>query len=216
MTKYNLNKDYFNSIDTEHKAYWLGYILADGHVMHKKTEANRRYYLMIQSIDEWFCNNIKLALNSTHPVKTVGKGGFEGSKTNYRITFTSKALAAVLITYKEAMTIPSIDSSLIHHFVRGFFDGDGSVYTYNKKCKTKSYPWLECSMIANSTMQTALVNTLTAAGIKSRIKKSKTAWMNYVVVSNKADNKLFYEWLYKDATIYLPRKHNVFSNYYAP
>ena len=28
--KHNLNKDYFKNIDNEEKAYWLGFIAADG------------------------------------------------------------------------------------------------------------------------------------------------------------------------------------------
>jgi len=32
MRRYDLNESYFEMIDTEDKAYWLGFILADGHV----------------------------------------------------------------------------------------------------------------------------------------------------------------------------------------
>ena len=30
MQKYSLNDDYFSVIDNEHKAYWLGFLYADG------------------------------------------------------------------------------------------------------------------------------------------------------------------------------------------
>ena len=36
--KYNVNDSYFEKIDTEHKAYWLGFIYADGYII--KNEEN--------------------------------------------------------------------------------------------------------------------------------------------------------------------------------
>ena len=36
MSKYKYNKDYFNKIDTADKAYWLGFLYADGCVTQNK------------------------------------------------------------------------------------------------------------------------------------------------------------------------------------
>ena len=32
MSEYNYNEKYFETIDNEHKAYWLGFLYADGYV----------------------------------------------------------------------------------------------------------------------------------------------------------------------------------------
>ena len=32
MSEYNYNEKYFETIDSEHKAYWLGFLYADGYV----------------------------------------------------------------------------------------------------------------------------------------------------------------------------------------
>jgi hypothetical protein len=65
---YSCNEGYFNIIDTEHKAYWLGFIAADGCV---KIDNRNRYYftLKLQNRD---CNHIQLLLNdlsSNHIIK---------------------------------------------------------------------------------------------------------------------------------------------------
>ena len=41
LLKHNLNKEYFKNIDTEEKAYWLGFIAADGCVYKMSKNAHR-------------------------------------------------------------------------------------------------------------------------------------------------------------------------------
>jgi len=241
--KYKINPNYFDTIDTEAKAYWLGMIFADGSVQYDPDK--RRYALVLQSKDKWIVENLRDALDSAHPIKEIQGSGFNTETIHYRLNLTSQLLVKKLIEYKpnsNNIIIPVMPASLVHHFIRGFFDGDGSVYTYRKKGITKhyynvykladgtkvkkpydipkEYPYdyeaIECSIIACEYMQQDLLKNLKLANIKTRIKKSKTAWMNYVVISNKPAVKAFYNYLYRDATVYLPRKHNVFTTHYAP
>lgn len=238
---YKLNEDYFNVIDTEAKAYWLGYIYADGGIT-----IGRPWVVQLQSKDKWFLDNIKSAMQAENPIKNITNGsGFTPGTKHYRLNLYSKKLSTTLFNWKgisEEINMPNIDKHLKRHFIRGFFDGDGSVYTWQKKGVTKhkgytykladgtkkfvpynipreypySYEAIECDIICCNNMQEDIVELLKLANIKTRIKKSKSEHMNYVVVTNKPAVKRFYEYLYTDATIYLPRKHKVFTTHYAP
>lgn len=51
--KYKINTHYFDNINTEHKAYWLGFLLADGYVNQKEI------LLCLQKEDEYLINKFK-------------------------------------------------------------------------------------------------------------------------------------------------------------
>ena len=130
--KNQLDKAYFNKIDTEEKAYWLGYIYADGNIYIDKRGVHR---LLIVSKDEEILINFNRCLKSNHPYKYYD--------TAYRTYVVCKQLVQDLMNYgltpKKAFTIscPKLRPSLVRHFIRGYFDGDGSImssyYTYHKR-----------------------------------------------------------------------------------
>ena len=67
--KFKVNDDYFEIIDTEEKAYWLGFLYADGCVARKGN-----YYTI--KIDQALYDyehvlKFKEAINSTYPVKNI-------------------------------------------------------------------------------------------------------------------------------------------------
>ena len=128
--RYTLNEGYFSDIDTERKAYFLGLLCADGYVG-----------------DEHF-NNISLSMKDKHIIYEfkdeigftgdiripVKNGGFESKSKLYCINFSSKKMCDDLrrlgVYTKKSLTfdsIPDIPKHLIRHFVRGYFDGDGSI-----------------------------------------------------------------------------------------
>ena len=64
MNKYYYNKDFFNKIDTEEKAYWLGFLYADGCIVTRskcKKVTPMSLELVLSSID---INHLYKFLNS--------------------------------------------------------------------------------------------------------------------------------------------------------
>lgn len=125
---------FFHHIDSEEKAYWLGFMYADGYV----TGSVMGVKLHIKDIDH--LQKFREDIQSQHTIGTyVMKSGFANANgTPYcSLTIKDKQLVQDLndcgVTYNKSKTLvfPTEDvvpSHLIHHFIRGYFDGDGSVY----------------------------------------------------------------------------------------
>ena len=107
------------------------------------------------------------------------------------------------------MTFPKfLDNSLVPHFVRGFFDGDGSVY------EVKQNRFLGCSFTGTFDMLEAIRKICNEEfGTKAIVRKYKNKDIYDFKVGGKNNVKAFYKYMYKDATIFLGRKKLLFDKY---
>ena len=219
--RYTLNHDYFETIDTEEKAYWLGFIYADGFVGDEKT--NNLVISLIET-DKEHLESFAKCIDYTGDVRIGGRGGFEGSKQRCTINFSSLKMTSdlrVLGLYPGKSInmefMPEIPRELVRHFIRGYFDGDGSVYTSRNTSTHKGilyeYQAPAVSMIGTASFIKNITEHLT---FKHRFKKSKTDGMIYVEYNNKKDMQDIFVYLYKDATVYLERKFNKFIDILGP
>lgn len=158
--KHTLNESFFHIIDTEEKAYWLGFLMADGAIPSVgKNKPYSRLSIILKEDDIDHLEKFIQALESDYEIKTKDlndKRGFTTSKCEVNIS--SKELVDDLISHgvvpnktgKEL--IPDINQNLIKHFIRGYFDGDGSLakskstatkYSYSFKIGTSSLKLIE-------------------------------------------------------------------------
>lgn len=127
--RYLLNHNYFDEIDTEAKAYILGFIYADGFV------GNEHYNNIVISINDYdIVKCIAKEIEFTGTIRKTKKGGFKNSRSGYSLNFSSKIMADTLrkigLYPNKSLTIselPNIQKRLMRHFIRGYFDGDGSI-----------------------------------------------------------------------------------------
>lgn len=135
-SKYTYNQDFFDEIDTEEKAYWLGFIYADGYVIYNEKNRNYELGMELQIGDIEHLKKFNKSLNGNIEVKDRNKicnlNGKEYKMCQIRIY--SKKIVSDLEKYgvvqnksKKICNIPNIPKNLIHHFIRGYFDGDGCV-----------------------------------------------------------------------------------------
>ena len=134
VRRYNLNETYFDNIDTPEKAYILGLFYSDGSInMSKSTIA-----LSLQEEDRDLLEKIRIMIGSDKPLEYLdysNKHDFGYSyKNQYRLLFFSSYMCMSLVdkgviqNKSLKITFPNwIDKTLIPHFVRGVFDGDGSI-----------------------------------------------------------------------------------------
>ena len=137
--RYPRNSDVFEKIDTPQKAYWLGFLYADGSV--GKTKKTVRITLSTKDIEHLY--KFKNFLNATNTeIKQNNK--VENDK-NYELSYfaiSDEKLCNDLIkagcipnkTY--SLSFPSeniLPKELQYHFIRGFFDGDGSITIDRKR-----------------------------------------------------------------------------------
>ena len=124
--KYKINHEYFNSIDTEEKAYILGFLCADGSISKKGKSC---LTISLQYGDYDILEKIKKAVQSESPIKSYTYNG----RKYCNIAFYSERICDKL---KENGCVCNksshldwnnikISSTLLSHFIRGYFDGDG-------------------------------------------------------------------------------------------
>lgn len=119
--------DFFNSIDSEEKAYFLGFLSADGYVGWSPERYAYVVEIGLQDRDRDIIDKFQAAVGSSH--KIVDK--IVNGKPYPRLSIKNKQLAGSLkslgLCPKTGCVPPGIPDHLLHHFFRGWFDGDGSV-----------------------------------------------------------------------------------------
>lgn len=88
--KYRYNENYFENIDTEEKAYWLGFIFADGFIT-KKTNGSFIFGISLGEIEP--LQQLNLYLQSTKPIKCYKKkNGYSLNSIEYKLAFCSNKM----------------------------------------------------------------------------------------------------------------------------
>lgn len=141
------NEKYFDEINTENKAYFLGLLFADGYVGNENQiiielrDLGNTKRILDTFVSE-LKSNIEIKINDN---KNKTTSGFNTNNTFLKISFSNKYINGALKklglgNHKELsrFNIPKevIDNKLQSHFIRGLFDGDGSSHIKNKNCKT--------------------------------------------------------------------------------
>lgn len=218
--KYPIQEIFFDDINTEEKAYILGLLYADGW---NQTERNS-VSLSLKEADKEILDKVTSLIQPTKPLKYINTSnqrknlGFENSQNQYRLIIANKHISQRLVELgcgkakTHNLTFPTeeqVPSHLIRHFVRGYFDGDGSVSGDKQKqfCFVGTIDFL-------LPLQQILVKELNFSKTKldrrhkdidNNIRSLRYCGVNQCIT--------FRDWLYKDATIYLERKKNIFDSY---
>ena len=146
--KYTVNEDFFEIIDTEKKAYWLGFMYADGYINVKRKHQNKKVGLALNVVDYERLEAFKKDLNYTGNINVYTSANGYKESTYGRVLISNEKLANDLIDkgcYEKKtnkLTFPSDDivsRELKYHFIRGYLDGDGSVIiTFDENNNIKS------------------------------------------------------------------------------
>lgn len=107
-----------------------------------------------------------------------------------------------------------IDPNIKHHFLRGYFDGDGSVGVYKPP---KSKPVCLASLVSTESFCFTVRDTLKKLNINCYIRArhpERNTNTRQLHIGGSLQAKRFLDFIYKDATIYLDRKFNIYRNFY--
>ena len=135
-------------------AYVLGFITADGSLSRNKRGA---YFLELTSTDREIIYKIRDVFKSNLAVgEYQPKGG--NCKKRYRLQVGSKKIfhdlggLGIKPRKSRVVKLPNITSEHFHHFVRGYFDGDGCVNLcrYFRKDRTKPTLFLNSGFTSGS------------------------------------------------------------------
>ena len=127
---YPRNEFIFMNIDTSEKAYWLGFLYADGCVHTNRNEVS------INITDKEHVEKFKNFLGAkNHRITESKDSRWENAKTLYQLSIKDEQIHKDLIKWgcvpQKTLVIdkiPNIPRDFISHFIRGYFDGDGSLH----------------------------------------------------------------------------------------
>lgn len=216
-----INENYFDKIDTETKAYLLGFITADGCIYNpinqnkKKIKWQKHLCIMLQNRDIGILELIKKELNSSKKIIYIST-----RSNSCKFSITSDRICDKLISYGcgERKTFTArfpqpgiIPNNLIKHYVRGLFDGDGCICsTQQDKKQNPCFSFDICGTqeICNAVQQELSNIVVLEDKKKMPLQQGKIYRMYYRKLQSL---KNIYNYLYNDATIFLDRKRNKFK-----
>jgi hypothetical protein len=229
MNKINYNEHYFDEIDTESKAYLLGFFIADGYLTNDKK--NNKRICINQSIDD--INIVEAFKNELAPNANITKSnkqsGAKFRKPQISLRLSSKHMYDLLEskykilkakTFNESFKFPfeHIPNELIRHFIRGYFDGDGCVsFTIKNDLFNMSFSMVFNSIIFCNQIAEIMEKELNIRkATYSHIGKTANYYTLQFRYNRDATNafKRIYEYFYNDSLLFLKRKKQKFLNYF--
>lgn len=130
VRKYAIDELYFQEINTDKKAYFLGFIAADGMVQ-AMPKVGYTMRIKIQKPDIEILQELRKEMKANYPINTE-KTKYGQDCVTFRVhsaTMVEDLIKHGIVPRKSwGMQPPAtVPNKMIHHYIRGLFDGDGSV-----------------------------------------------------------------------------------------
>lgn len=209
LSKYHVNINYFDTIDDQNKAYILGLLYADGYNNVKKHCVS----ITLQERDKHILDSISNLVESDRPLRFVNNNAKNPNWSDcYQLMLTNEHISKILeqhgVVQAKSLVLefPSwLDNNLIPHFLRGYMDGDGTI--------DKDRAGGGASLVGTESfciyVQNMLKNNL---GIESKIYVPKNAKTTRTLrINKKYDTKVFLDFIYNDANLFLKRKFDIYK-----
>jgi len=205
LRKYDLNTRFFSIIDSESKAYWLGFIIADGAIVDTKISVK------LAAKDGNHLIKLQKCLNTNKPIETGNSVRNGKSHSFCALNISSKDMVSDLKSHgvecRKTLRerFPSnLSPSLERHFLRGLFDGDGCIKVL-KYGNLLTYCGSQNIVIG---FRDLLVNYLGVVPQKLRKQNS----LFYISFGRQEDTQKILKYLYGDSVFFLDRKYMQFSS----
>ena len=205
--RYRIDDEFFEKIDTQEKAYVLGFIWGDGSIVRRKSNTQLR--IEISTRDKCILENIRLMMKSTHPIvdrERVRKGSAVFSSI---LAIGRKKIVNDLVKLgfeenkNEHLCFPQIDKKYNSSFILGLSDSDGSVGV--DKENRAIWTLISTDDICNHVKSILLDNE-----IVSRIVPTKYNNLSRVTITRKSEIIKLRQFLYESISCCLGRKKDLF------
>lgn len=207
--EYELDETFFDVIDTINKAYWLGFISADGTISSRPDQNQLTIALSARDADRIYEFLLDIKSNIT-PSFYNANGGKCANIVRINVANQSfvNALKGHKVTPRKSLTLEfcnDVPPNLLHSYIRGYFDGDGSIYFDKNK---KPYFAIVGTVPFLKRVQSILISELKLNETKIR-SKGKISELRYSGTRNVLKIK---NWLYQDDGPKMQRKKDRFES----
>lgn len=190
----------FKKIDCEEKAYWLGFLYADGYVSSNRNTIE----LCLAEKDYGHLVKFKKFIGKENGINKKQVKQYTAYRYGFRDSIIKKDLfylgcipnKSLILKFPNYEQVPK---NLMHHFMRGYFDGDG--YFTNTE-KTLSLGFIGTEDFLNGAIEEFDLK-------RNKLYEIHKGGNNLrYIMGGKKDIENFLNLMYKDATIYLDRKYD--------
>ena len=206
----DLNEHFFENIDCEEKAYFLGLLISDGNVF-VDTTLNRQASISItlDTKDEYLLKAFKQALNTN---TSIGHDGRGCSQIAVRSDIMAKDLAKYGVVPRKSFDtfLPNVPKDMMPHLLRGIMDGDGSIKANQTNIRGRyAHAISFCGShrlmqdIADWCSNNSIVTTV--------VYDYKSRSLSEIKIQSVESMYKFGELIYKDAKIYMKRKYDLYQ-----
>lgn len=211
MLKYIFNQNIFSQLNTPEKAYWIGFLYADGCI----TTNGHVFSISLKQSDKQQLLNLESFLGLQedilkHDEKTKSWKFAISRKQTYedlvKLGFTSNK------SYDKTLTVwNNIPNEYKKDFLMGLWDGDGCI-TINPSQNKQVASLISNNDILINTIVEYINNNLEKDFCKAKPRTEGDPYPRIVMASNKA--KIFGDWLYKDINYpVLQRKYDIYKTF---
>lgn len=213
----HFDAEYFNKIDSPEKAYWLGFIYADGCITN-----NNVFEIKLSIKDIGLLIQLKKDLNSKHNVGEYEMNTAYGNVKYCMFAIRSMELCnqlkdkGVCMNKTNNCVFPKeniLPKEFVWDFIRGFFDGDGSVYITNETWKYGKYQTPSVSFTGTQDMLQHILEKIQKYYDTNTIVKPYYNGKQVYDLKFGGINLVntIYHLLYDNATRFLQRKRDIFE-----
>ena len=208
--KYSFNETYFDIIDSPNKAYMIGLFLADGNVCQ-----NRDHFIIsLQDTDKNILEKISDNLDYTGNLRIKKYNEINPNwHDQYILSLYSKHMCRAMCFYgiipnkSLSLQFPTmIDKKYHRDILRGYIDGDGTISKTECRvrfCSTNDFCQVAKLLIENTLFINCSIENCANNDITKELR-----------ISGKRQCKIFLDWLYNDAELYIDRKYQIYYNKY--
>ncbi len=198
MRQYQYDENYFNIIDTQDKAYFLGLLYADG------CNSGTSMVINLHKKDKHILEEmIKYIGYSGKLYERTKKNQFVFSLSSMKLVEQLNKLGCVrnkslILKFPSYQIVPD---KLLSHFIRGYMDGDGCV-AIDKRNNQGIISFIGSYDFIDS-LQEFFIKQFDIRGYKRTKNKVKE-----LIIGGQQQSLKILNWLYNDSSIYLNRKYD--------
>jgi hypothetical protein len=198
--RYIVNEHFFKRWSHD-MAYILGLWWADGCIY------NNIFNITLSENDSYLLNNILLVMNSNYPVRK--------KQNAYCFEINSKTIISDIISLGGSerksltCTMPFVPTEFLPDFIRGYWDGDGTIHLHNKKYYISGC--VSCSKKFISELASILRDHIPNTKPTVRIEKNKNNQTSYRIEMGYNDTRRLRDFMYTSfSTLRMKRKYILF------
>ena len=210
----NMKEHFFQEINEEAKAYFLGLLISDGNVFKDNTGRQASISITLDLKDEYMLEKFKEVLQAN---TSVGHDGRGCGQIAVRSNIMAEDLAKYGVVPRKSYNtyLPLISKEMMPHLIRGIFDGDGSIMAKPNPNNDGHNRFLHSiSFCGTHQLMEDISNyILENLGIKTAVYDYKDRNLSELKIQNIDNIAKFGYWIYRNSTIFLNRKKDIFNDF---